>query len=154
MDNGRTVRPAVLFMLNSVSLSAFPSLSQSLSLYLSPCPLHPPLYVLKHPSASTVVETASPQTQTHFFVLPSVSRFFPPLFPFLFLSCSAVTVSVLFRFNLNTFQLCMNQAVINLIMLRHANDTEIAITWVRACICVGIPAPDEVKLLVVILCLK
>lgn len=136
MDNGRTVHPAVLFMLNYVSLSpsAFLSLSIPLSAYLCLCPLHLPLYLLKHPLALTIVEATSPQTQTHFLVLPSITCFFSysALCPFLFFR-AVVTVSVLFSFNLNTFQPCMNWAVINLLMFRHANVTELLL---QKCMCI------------------
>lgn len=67
------------------------------------------------------------------FYLPSLAFFsYSPLCPFLFF-CAVVTVSVLFSFNLNTFQLCMNWALINLIMFRHANVTALPL---HKCVCV------------------
>lgn len=103
----RTVFPFLLF-----------SLSQSLSLMLSLSPLHLCLHVLKYPPA---LEIANLKNMNSFLILP----FF--LMPFGLLLCSAV--SALFWFNLNTlgqntFQLCMNQAAVNWIMLKHAAITD------------------------------
>lgn len=86
---------------------------------------HLPLHLLKPPPALTVVKP-------HCRKLPAVILLY---LPSLALSCqsllwqllfypAAVTLSGLFRFDLNTFQLCVNWAVINLIMLRHTNVTE------------------------------
>lgn len=118
MDNGRTVRPAVLSMLNCVSLS---SLSAAFFLY----PLHLCLIFWNIHRTWMSLKTTNPQGQTHFlFYLPSLV-YSPCSFVFFisFFQSLCVVVSVLFKFNLNTLQLWMNQAIINLIMLRHATIT-------------------------------
>lgn len=131
MDNECTVHSVVLFILNCVSLflSAFLSLSQFFSVY-------PPLYLLNYPSALTVIETSSPQTETHFFVL--LSSFSPMLLCVSIFFCAVVTLQFLFIFNLNTFKLCLNWAVINLIMHRHTDDTELHMSACIYTVCVGI----------------
>lgn len=52
--------------------------------------------------------------------------------------CAVVTLQFLFIFNLNTFKLCLNWAVINLIMHRHTDDTELHMSACIYTVCVGI----------------
>lgn len=101
------------------------SLNHSLCIFLSVPPSSPPL------STETFIgldchSNRKPTNTDPFFIfsfhLPLFSLSSFVLYSFF---CPVVSVSVLFRFNLNTFQLCMNQAVLNLIMLRHGNDTEL-----------------------------
>lgn len=112
-------------------------LSFSCRLFL--CPLHLPLYLLKTSISLDCRWNRQPtNTDPIFFVVVLPSAFFSlTLFcvSFFFLFCSTVvTVSVLFSFNLNTFQLCMNQALINLIMFRHANVTKLPLCYIM-CVC-------------------
>ena len=91
MDNGRTVRPAVLFMLNCVSLSLLPTLCISLSLYTY---IYTPLSPFISPFLSSETSIGldcrwnhKPINTHQFSVLPSMSRSFP--------QCSFVSVSFL-----------------------------------------------------------
>lgn len=118
-----------LLLLSSVFL--LPSLSMPPSSpSLSSENIHQPWLSLKPP--------AHKHRPNFFCCRVTFSLFFPlTLFcvSFFFLFCSTVvTVSVLFSFNLNTFQLCMNQALINLIMFRHANVTKLPLCYIM-CVC-------------------
>lgn len=104
----RTVFP---FLLPSLSLN--PSLCNFLSVPPSSLPLYTEISIGLDISCFTFLLTKS---RLSFFFLCAV-------------------VSVLFKFNLNTFQLCMNQAVMNLIMLGHAAITELQHECACACVC-------------------
>lgn len=105
MDNGCTVRPAVLFMLDCVSLSPFPSHSVCVSLSL--CPLFF-LFILWNIGLDCRWNHKPTKPLFFFCLTLHLSLFsYTPLCQFLFF-CAVVRVSGLFSFKLNTFQLCMN----------------------------------------------
>lgn len=130
MDNGRTVCPhhAGLCFPFCFPLSLSVSVSDALSVSpssLSPCTEIPTgLRNRKLKKHELILNFAS------FFYLFFLNAFW------CFLLCSAV--SALFRFNLNTlgrntFQLYMNQAAMNWIMLKHAAITELQYQCVWVC---------------------